>query len=221
MDGYHYTCRQRAEAMPFILNIFVLTVFALVVPVSGILIVDCIEDCTSDQVTIGDALENLTSNTILRFTPGVHVLQISSINHGLENVSLIGDGQLSTIISCEEGGGLAFVDVVGLTIESITVQQCGMSGESLSNVLNITISQPTGFSHKVPHSLNVSLFLGNCRDVTLQHVTVRNTTGVGLLGINVLGRSNFTDLNFSSNAYNSDLNTCLAAFTPTVHTSFA
>jgi len=39
---------------------------------------------------------------------------------------------------------------------------------------------------------------------------------VGLLGINVLGRSNITDLNFLSNAYNSDLNTCLAAFTPTV-----
>ena len=113
------------------------------------------------------------------------------------------------------------MDVVGLTIEHITVQQCGMSGQSLSNVLNITISQTTSFSHKVPHSLNVSLFLGNCRDITLQHVTVRNTTGVGLLGNNVLGRSNFTDLNFSSNAYNSDLNTCLAAFTPTVHTSFA
>ena len=69
-------------------KIFVLTVFALVVPVSGILIADCIENCTSDQVTIGDTLENLTSNTILRFTPGVHVLQISIINHEFENVSL-------------------------------------------------------------------------------------------------------------------------------------
>ena len=98
------------------LFIFVLTVFALVVPVSGILIADCIENCISDQVTIGDALENLTSNTILRFTPGVHVLQISSINHEFQNVSLIGDGPLNTIISCEEGGGLAFVDVEGLRI---------------------------------------------------------------------------------------------------------
>jgi len=138
-------------------KIFVLTVFALMVPVSGILIVDCTENCTSDQVTIGDALENLTSNTILRFTPGVHVLQISSINHEFENVSLIGDGQLNTIISCVEGGGLAFVDVVGLTIENITVQQCGMSGESLSIVLNITNSQTTSFSHKVPHSPKVTL----------------------------------------------------------------
>ena len=82
-------------------------------------------------------------------------------------MSLIGDGPLNTIISCEEGGGLAFVDVVGLTIEHITVQQCGMSGESLSNVIDITISQTTSFSHKVPHSLKVSLLLGNCRDVAL------------------------------------------------------
>ena len=216
---YYLMQTSKAETMPVVLNIVAYTILLLVVSVSGILIVDCIENCTSDQVAVGDALENLNSNTILRFIPGVHVLQIPSINSGFENVSLIGDSH-NTIISCEEGAGLAFVDVTGLTIENITVHQCGISEENLSEALKI-VKKRTHFFHEVQDSLNVSLLLGNCRDVTLRDVTVRNTTGVGLLGINVLGRSNFTDLNFLSNAYNSDLNTCLAAFTPTVHTSFA
>ena len=200
--------------MPFILNVFVHTVLLLVVPViSSNLIVDCDGNCTSDQAAVGDALESFASNSILRFDPGVHVLQIPSINRGLENVSLIGDGQLNTIISCEEGVGLAFVDITGLTIEHITLQRCGMNGENLSNVLN---KLSKNISHKVPHSLNVSLLLGNCRDTILRRVTVMNTIGVGLLGINVIGRSSFTHLNFSSNAYNSDLSSCLASFTPTI-----
>ena len=207
---YYLMQTSKAETMPVVLNIVAYTILLLVVSVSGILIVDCIENCTSDQVAVGDALENLNSNTILRFIPGVHVLQIPSINSGFENVSLIGDSH-NTIISCEEGAGLAFVDVTGLTIENITVHQCGISEENLSEALKI-VKKRTHFFHEVQDSLNVSLLLGNCRDVTLRDVTVRNTTGVGLLGINVLGKSNFTRLNFSSNAYISD--TCLTAFTP-------
>jgi len=58
--------------------------------------------------------------------------------------------------------------------------------------LTLLIAKPQSFlSRSCAHSLKVSLLLGNCRDVTLQHVIVRNTTGVGLLGINVLGQSNF------------------------------
>lgn len=117
----------------------------------------------------------LTSNTVVQFLPGEHVLegdwnQLSVAN--VSNVTLIGTGSVkfdssppgipmaTSRISCRRGGTLfTFYNVTKLFIASLTFSECG-GGE-------------------------VTLFLNKVSNLVLDSVTIQNSTGTGLVGHNL------------------------------------
>ena len=117
----------------------------------------------------------LTSNTVVQFLPGEHVLEGDWNELGVENVSnltLIGSDAVvynssplyipmaTSRISCSRGEkSYLFYNVTGLFITRLTFSECG--GEE------------------------VALFLYDVSNLIIDSVTIRNSTGTGLIGINL------------------------------------
>lgn len=144
---------------------------------------------------IDDALEMLASDITLMLQPGTHLL---NRNHdtitasGLQNVSIIGVSS-DTVVTCAKNVGFTFMNVSGLIISNITVVRCGASQVNATSLpsLNTTRIHPI---------LKAAVFLSNCSDVQLYKVSIINTTGLGLLGINIRGTSSFSNVNFTNNS---------------------
>ena len=177
---------------------------------------ECVPGSADCSPALGDALVSMTSDTTLHLMPGGnHVLRKSQIIQNLHNVTL--EGPTPVTVSCRDRKvGLAFINITGLTIQNITFQNCGLSGSSISEVTQLIDNQSVNTFYQVPSSVAISVTLGNCKDVTLHSVTITNTTGLGLLGINVVGASSFKNVTFSFNAYNSTENCIIEVNTPKV-----
>ena len=161
---------------------------------------DCFQTVrTPSCVRITDALKQLSSNTTLHLLPGEHMLEEFALVQRVSNIALIGETHESNIsIICREGLGLAFVGVRNLTIQYITVQRCGLSGGNLEKVMDAVEKRIDAF-FKVPHSLDIAFLLADITDACIKHITVQNTTGIGLLGINLVGTSSLINSTFSHN----------------------
>ena len=175
---------------------------------------ECVPECNP---VLGGALENMTSDTTLHLMPGgKHVLTESKIIQNLLNVRLEGPSPV-TVTCRDKGVGLAFINITGLTIQNITFQNCGLSGNSIAQAVDqLSANQSASMFYQVPSSVTISVVIGNCKDVTLHNVTITNTTGLGLLGINVIGASSFSNVTFSFNEYNSTENCIIEVNTPKV-----
>lgn len=154
---------------------------------------------TPSCVMITDALKQLSSNTTLHLLPGEHMLEEFALVQRVSNIALIGETHESNVsIICKEGLGLAFVEVRNLTIQYVTVHQCGLSGDNLENVTRAVEKRIDAF-FKIPLSLDIAFLLADITDACIKHITVQNTTGIGLLGINLVGTSSLINSTFSHN----------------------
>ena len=117
----------------------------------------------------------LTSNTVVQFLPGEHVLEGDWSELKVENVSnltLIGSDAVvynssplgipmtASRISCRKGKTLfSFCNVTALCIARLAFSECGKAGGTL--------------------------LLSEVSNIVLNSVTIRNSTGTGLVGINL------------------------------------
>ena len=123
---------------------------------------------------------NLTSNTVVQFLPGEHLLRgdwdaLGAVN--VSNLTLIGseivDSPLgipiaTSRISCRGGKtGFIFFNVTELFIRRLTFSECG--GGS-------------------PES-NFTLYLGEVSNLVIDSVTIHNSSGTGLYCYNIRGKS--------------------------------
>ena len=102
------------------------------------------------------------------------------------------------IVQCSKSIGLAFVHVEGLKFENIVLKECGLSSEHvvyLSNKINQTVKM----FYKVPAEISYGWILVDCSNVEVNNVVVRETTGIGVLAINVIGTSSFNHLSLINN----------------------
>jgi len=142
---------------------------------------------------ISNALQGITSDTTLFLLSGAdHVLDQFTIVRNLRNVTLIGNDS-SVTVTCSEDIGLAFVNITNLTIEQITIQQCELSKENLWNAIYVT-AEIVDMFFQVPFPLQVGVLLGDITHANLGNVKVCNTTGIGLLGINLVGTGSYTEV---------------------------
>jgi len=149
---------------------------------------------------ISNALQVITSDTTLFLLSGAdHILDQFTIVRNLRNVTLVGNDS-SVTVTCSEDIGLAFVNITNLTIEHITIQQCGLSKENLLNAINVT-GEIVDMFFQVPFPLQVGVLLGDITHAYLSHINICNTTGIGLLCINVVGIGSFTEVTFLRNVY--------------------
>ena len=153
---------------------------------------------SSDSLT--EALESLHSNAAVYLELGEHRIERFRLLQDLTNVSIIGLGGSSgdVVVSCAENVGLAFVNVSELTLQNLRIEGCGISQENLEQTVS-RLQEIVDLFYQIPNDTYIGLFLGHCENMVVQRVTVTNTTGLGMVGINIIGNSQMNDVEFSRN----------------------
>ena len=126
-----------------------------------------------------------TSNTTIRFLPGLHLLEQNITVLGVKNLELVGGSVNGTkdpnaIIHCNgTQAGLIFKNITNFKIQKIMIVNCGRSLPS--NIWTpYTLKKTTVFA---------ALFVANVHMLTIEGVHIEASTGYGLLGLNVFGNS--------------------------------
>ena len=147
-----------------------------------------------------NALQNISSDTVLELESGVHCLNGTAIVSGVSNITIAGtrNGSSPALISCSSGAGLAVLDVSRLCIINIEIRGCGLEGEGLVGVVNQT-RELVQFFFTVPAETRVGLWLASVRDLVMEGVVIANTSGLGVAGINIVGQSYLKNCRFYGN----------------------
>lgn len=149
-------------------------------------------------VRIDEALDALTSDSVIILEQGMHLVTQPHIINGLRNVSLIGASRSGVYITCVDSAGLGFLNIVGLSLVNLTVHDCGMQGEQLQNATDI-LHELVDSWFIIPTNVRIALFFGHCTDLTMTHVSVNGTRGLGMLAVNIVGDSILSHVNFTHN----------------------
>lgn len=152
------------------------------------------ENCT----VLTDALEQLTSATVVRLGYGTHRITRYVPIHSLQDIFILGSGKSEVTVTCDNGVGLSFVNVSDLTMCGFTIDACGLKKESIS-VVKQQLEKVISLWFGIPSNIGYAVVLGNCWNIHLSHVLITNTKGMGLLGINVLGNSTLHKVSFTFN----------------------
>ena len=147
-------------------------------------------------VQVGEALTDISSDTIVNFNPGAHVVEAFVFLTDLRNVSFVGLEEVT--VTCKEGIGLAFFNISNLLLENISIRRCGLNGANWDPIINVLNDTVEMFA-EIPSITKVALLIGSCDNVTLTNVSIMETSGIGLLGINVVGSSTLNRVVFRQN----------------------
>lgn len=166
----------------------------------------CSQPCGSEVngTSIDQALGNITSGDYLRVLPGCHYVQMFHWVENLSDISLIGDAGGIVQVTCAPGVGLAFLNVTRLSFQGLTITGCGLNGSNATSLNSAIISMVDLFT-QLPEDINIAVVIASCTDVVMDHTTITSTIGIGLVGVNVAGQSNFTNNVFSSTRVNTVL----------------
>ena len=177
--------------------------------------------CPKDPCyTLTDVVLNpsqyFASNTVIIFLPGLHqtniTKELSVLIKDVRNISMIGchhtDNSSKSVIQCTGSLGFAFINVTEVKIAKLKFSFCGTYFP-----LKLTVKEKfvcsDDFRAKIPlrNMSNVTFYFLQTINVTISEVTISNSTGAGLVGINMLGLSNISHTIFSGNRPN-----CLLLF---------
>ena len=158
------------------------------------------ENCSQ---TLASALNNVSSYTTIQLEPGHHVIQEFILLQDLTNITLETDdiGNLAHVRCSNQNGesaGLAFINVSQLSIRNIVIDGCGFTGKDITSTVTI-LNGIMNFFYNIPISVQIAMLIGHCEHVEIERVSVMNTRGFGLVGINVIGRSELRNVQFFNN----------------------
>ena len=149
---------------------------------------------------LNSALQNLTDDTILELEKGEHCIFNYTLIQDLHNVTIRGVSRNTSLIRCTNGNGLAFFNVSELTIESVTVLNCGLDNETFNDFTRVVRDTIEFFFHISEEPDNyIAVACANCVNFTLRNAEIKNTAGLGFLGINLLGNSTISNTHFTGN----------------------
>ena len=165
--------------------------------------------------SLDEALSALSSDSTISLSPGLHVIQNFNLIRDLSDIRISGNSATSSVtIECTPGVGLAFFNISGLVIENLNINRCNFSGgEAILELRDVLYDAVDGL-FLIPNDTQLALFLGICTNVTMNRVMITNTTGFGLMGINVMGDFNLSEVSFESNIHPACIANQLAAFDP-------
>ena len=123
-----------------------------------------------------------TDDTIFHFLEGTHTLQDILVISGVSNITLQGLGsikqgfhetvmQSTSVIMCSDyNSGIEFANCTDVVLKSLTIANCGF---------------PTFISSQMqPHNATVSLFFVEIDNVTLEWISVQNSSVFGICIVN-------------------------------------
>ncbi len=151
-----------------------------------------------DQLVLDAALQMVGSDDTVYLESGEHCIRNFSLVSGLRNISLVGESSSATTVRCMEGLGIAFVNISSLSIRNLTIDGCGLTGQPLGESVN-RLTQFSDLFVQTPIESTIAVVIGQVENLWMEKVTIRNTNGLGLIGVNVIGNSSLTEVHFSNN----------------------
>ena len=143
------------------------------------------------------------SNTRVVFLPGEYTTDTnqSIIISNVSNIALEGRG---SVIHCIKNlqMGFVFMEITNLSITNLQLDQCGavLPEEVELKIYNITtLSQLRLHSRDFFTKSSPALYLIQVTHITISRVNIKNSTGPGLLGFNIMGRSIVSQSSFTRN----------------------
>ena len=167
------------------------------------------DSCPASARMCHDTLTSYLQNTSAYFTggavfsllPGIHSLhervdKSAIVIRNTRDLTLRGPSEGRAVIKCSGSVGLVFVNISGLCLEGITVENCGveLTRSFLSESINSLV-----LGHGP--AIRVGLLLSLITNFTLYGVNVHNSTGYGMLAANLVGTTNISSANFSRNNF--------------------
>ena len=161
-----------------------------------IVCIDCVKTHFENVNDIDKCLENLSSNTIVYLNQSnLHKVERYHLVTNLTNVTIKGPAS----ITCAEGVGLVFMNMTDFTLDGVTIQQCGLTGENLTEVNDKIQEAVANTSYQFRPGIKVGVFVIGSVDVTVQNCVIKETQGIGMAYVNVLGMVAFTNVTFMNN----------------------
>ena len=152
--------------------------------------------CTEDLTA---ALNAVVSHTTVHLETANYSIDRFILIQNVINITL--EAELEGVsIQCTKNAGLAFVNVSQLSVFNIVIDRCGFTGIDIENTLDIMKNIVNVF-YIIPKVVKIAMLFGHCENVTLENVTVMNTRGFGLVGINVIGSSQLNSVLFFNNTH--------------------
>ena len=143
----------------------------------------------------------LTSNTVLTFLEGTHILEQDEpvVVRGVSNLTLQGLGEMedgfhwtvrqsNVFITCEGSkSGIFITDFFNITISKLTIIECGVQiKEGLLEYVESNYSvERYNWEYAVGNVSSHSLLLLNGSNVIINELSIQNGTGYGLTSVNV------------------------------------
>ena len=175
--------------------------------------------CPSDPCySLADVVQNpsqyFVSNTAIKFLPGHHRTNItkdlSVLVKDVKNISMIGydhtNKSSKSMILCTGSMGFAFINVTMLIIAKLSFALCGAHFPFPVEGKFVYLDDIVTKIHFTNES-KVTFYFLQTVNVTISEVNISNSSGAGLLGINMLGLSNISQTVFTANRPN-----CLIIF---------
>lgn len=157
-------------------------------------------DCDSSAThTLDKVLQNITSdNLVIALASGTHCLLNPTVVQSVSNITLIGPDNTSAIITCTKNIGLAFLNISILHLVNVRIRECGLTGDNLMQVVDQTRAL-VQLNFNIPNDIQVAVYAAHVTDLHMDQVTITNTTGIGLVGINIVGECEIQSCQFSHN----------------------
>ena len=170
----------------------------LTVTVNGITGVDsdqCLVPNSSQKCkTLSFVADQLSQKDLKHMVEIVIEGEVLDLRRGVEfsgysELSIYGS---STTVNCagSSGAGLAFVDVQGLRLHSLSVEGCGTERNSTS---------VNPHSPNQTECLRVAVYILNCTNISIDRVNIRSSNGTGVSLYDTGGTVEITDCQFTAN----------------------
>ncbi len=157
---------------------------------------------TNSTMNISIILPKLTSNNVLILRePGCYWLSVFHMIEKVANISIVGYGSDPDdySIHCSENVGLAFAQIEDIQIKNVSIIGCGISASENIDKLSRMINKTVNIFYKISPVIGHALVLSDCSDVIMDNVVIKNTLGLGLVIINIIGNSTFNNLSLLNN----------------------
>ena len=148
-----------------------------------------------------------TSNTTVVFPPGHHEVSTEGqlVIQNVNNISLVGDNDNSTMIKCAVKFGLAFINITNLTVSTLSFSMCGAP-------MSDDLQMPTKLFYETTFYFDWFNFPSIPAFTPLYFIYLFNITksishsrGMGLLGGNIFGVSSIQQAVFVNNTPNCEI----------------
>ena len=164
--------------------------------------------------TLSQVMDNpsnyFTSNTAVAFPPGYHEVSTEGqlVIQNVNNISLVGDSNDSTMIKCIGEFGLAFINITNLTVSKLSLSMCGAPmSKALPLPRKLLFETIFYFDWRIVPNipafhLEFSIYLFNITNFTANNLSISHSKGMGLLGGNIFGMSSIHQAVFVNNTPN-------------------